>query len=55
MELSHDEDKAEAFFQHFDGILGTPGNRAAQLDLSILNLPSIGEQLLDHCFSEEEI
>ena len=55
VELSQDEDKAEAFFQHFDGILGTPGSRPTKLDLSILNLPSIGEQQLDHCLSEEEI
>ena len=55
VELSQDEDKAEAFFQHFDGILGTPGSRPTKLDLSILNLSSIGEQQLDHCLSEEEI
>lgn len=55
VELVHDEEKAEAFFQHFDDILGTPGHRTAKLDLSLLNLPSIADRCLDHCFSEEEV
>ena len=55
VELSQDEDKAEAFFQHFDDILGTPGHRVDKVDLSLLNLPSIGDHSLDHCFSEEEV
>ena len=55
VELSQDEDKAEAFFQHFDAILGTPRERSCWLDFSALNLPSFGNSQLDHCFSEEEV
>lgn len=47
------EEKAEAFFKHFDDILGTQCNREANLDFTFLGLPVVDTSLLDVCFSEE--
>ena len=55
LELTQDDDKADAFFHHFNAILGEPGRRESSLDFSALHLPHLGESHLDFCFSEEEI
>ena len=55
LELTQDEEKADAFFQHFNAILGEPGHREANLNLSALNLPRLENCQLDFCFTEEEV
>jgi hypothetical protein len=44
-----------AVFEHFDDMLGSRGDQLNLLNLEELNLPSIHNTLLDHCFSEEEV
>lgn len=53
--LVREEEKAEAFFKHFDDILGSRCSREANLDFTFLGLPVIDTSLLDVCFSEEEV
>ena len=53
--LIQEEEKAEAFFTHFNGLLGTSSPRTLQLDLEELGLPKLDLQGMDFCFSEEEI
>jgi len=53
--LVREEEKAEAFFKHFDDILGSQCSREANLDFTFLGLPVIDTSLLDVCFSEEEV
>ena len=53
--LVREEEKAEAFFKHFDDLLGTECTRTAQLDFNFLGLPTIDTSLLDVCFTEEEV
>jgi len=55
VELTEDKDKADAFFRHFEAVLGSPGTRGASLNLSALGLPNLGDAQLDYCFSEEEV
>ena len=55
LELTQDEEKADAFFQHFNAILGEPGHREANLNLSALNLLRLENCQLDFCFTEEEV
>ena len=52
--LVREEEKAEAFFKHFDDLLGTECTRTA-LDFNFLGLPTIDTSLLDVCFTEEEV
>ena len=49
--LVREEEKAEAFFKHFDDILGSRCSREANLDFTFLGLPVIDTSLLDVCFS----
>ena len=51
--LVREEEKAEAFFKHFDDILGSRCSREANLDFTFLGLPVIDTSLLDVCFSFE--
>jgi hypothetical protein len=53
--LFRDEDMVSAVFEHFDDMLGSRGDQLNLLNLEELNLPSIHNTLLDHCFSEEEV
>lgn len=53
--LFNDNEMAQAIFDHFDSILGTPGSQQVQVDLHSLQLPSLNDSHIDHCFSEEEI
>lgn len=53
--MTCDEQKAEAFFNHFDGLLSSPGRREAKLDFSALGIPTLGDVHLDYCFSEDEV
>ena len=50
--LFTNEEMANAVFEHFDNMLGTPGEQ-----LNLLNYEELGlnGNLLDHCFSEEEV
>ena len=48
--LVREEEKAEAFFKHFDDILGSRCSREANLDFTFLGLPVIDTSLLDVCF-----
>lgn len=53
--LFRDEEMAEAVFNHFDAILGSRGEQLNQINFEVLNLPSVHNVNLDHCFSEDEI
>ena len=55
VKLVREEEKAEAFFRHFDSILGTRCNNEASLDFASLGLPTVDTSMLDICFSEEEV
>lgn len=55
MEVVHEEAKAQAIFQHFNGILGFHEQRTAWLDFTRLQIPTVDMHDSDHCFSEEEI
>ena len=46
---------AQAIFDHFDSILGTPGSQELKVDFDSLLLPALGDSCFDHCFSEDEI
>ena len=50
--LFTNEEMANAVFEHFHNMLGTPGEQ-----LNLLNYEELGlnGNLLDHCFSEEEV
>ena len=50
-----DNEMAQAIFDHFDSILGTPGSQELKVDFDSLLLPALGDSCFDHCFSEEEI
>ena len=53
--LVRDEDMANLVYEHFDRMLGSRENQSHLLNFGELNLPSVHNILLDHCFSEEEI
>jgi len=53
--LLKDNELAEAFFKHFDTILGTPDTQQCHLNFNELNLPSLSGATIDHCFTEEEV
>lgn len=55
MVLIQDEDKAGAFFKHFDDLLGTCDHNTLKLDFDQLDLPKKDLSGIDACFSEEEI
>lgn len=50
-----DDEMAEVVFTHFDAILGSRGEQLNLINLDALNLPSVSNVLLDHCFTEEEV
>jgi hypothetical protein len=50
-----ESDKAQAMFQHFDGIFGTSRDRTHALDLNLLVLATCDLQGIDRCFSEDEV
>jgi hypothetical protein len=47
--------RAQVFFQHFDGILGSQVHRSSLLNFDVLWLQSISHASLDFCFSERVI
>lgn len=53
--LTREEEKADAFFAHFDSILGADCAREANLNFQFLMLPTVDTSTLDFCFSEEEV
>jgi hypothetical protein len=53
--LVDETQKAQAIFNHFDGILGNYEARSISLDFSTLQLPQRDLLGLDLCFSEEKI
>ena len=53
--LFRDEEMAKAVFEHFDSMLGTPGQQHNLINFEELGLPSLQGHLFDHCFSEEEV
>ena len=55
IELQSDDEKADASFSHFDGILGAPGDILLKVNFDSFNLPTVNSALLDFCFSEEEV
>jgi hypothetical protein len=46
---------ADALFEHFNGLLGSPAQRSRTARLDILNLPTMDLSSIDVCFTEEEI
>ena len=54
MVLIQDEEKAGAFFKHYDDLLGTCTHNPLKLDLDQLDLPKKDLSGIDVCFSEEE-
>lgn len=54
-EVVTEEAKADAFFEHFNSILGESSPRTVSLNFEELQLPSLQLDALDHCFSEEEV
>ena len=55
IQLKNEDEKADAFFQHFDNILGAPGDIFSRINFDTLGLPSVDSSTLDQCFSEEEV
>jgi hypothetical protein len=55
MELVHNEEMAEALFNHFVAILGQPFQRRQNIDLQAIGIPSTVFQQLDGLFSEQEV
>ena len=55
MVLIQDEEKAGAFFKHYDHLLGTCTHNPLKLDLDQLDLPKKDLSGIDVCFSEDEI
>jgi len=55
LELVQEEEKADAFYNHFDSILGAPGDIFAKVNFDSLQLPTVQDTSLDHCFSELEV
>ena len=55
MVLIPDEEKAGAFFNHYEDLLGTCAHNPLTLDLDQLDLPKKDLSGIDVCFSEEEI
>ena len=53
--LFRDEEMTDAAFNHFDAILGSGEQQLNNINLDELNLPSILGELLDQCFSAEEV
>ena len=53
--LFREDEMADAVFQHFENMLGTRGIQNNYINFEELGLPSVGDTMLDHCFSEEEI
>lgn len=46
---------ADALFEHFNGLLGSPAQRSRTARLDTLALPTNDLSALDVCFTEEEI
>lgn len=55
MEIRNEYEKVDAFFQHFDNILGALGDIFSRVNFDSLDLPSFVPPTLDQCFSEEEV
>ena len=55
MVLINNEEKANAFFEHFDQLLGTSCRTSLKLDLDQLALPRKDLSGIDICFTEDEI
>ena len=55
MVLINNEEKANAFFEHFDQLLGTSCRTSLKLDLDQLALPRKDLSGIDIFFTEEEI
>jgi len=53
--LIQEEDKAQAFFNFYDDLLGTPSAPSLKLDFGELGIPSIDLSGTDSCFTEEEV
>jgi hypothetical protein len=53
--LVAEESKAQAFFDFFDDVLGTPPTRACSVDFQTLGLPTCNLSDLDERFTEAEI
>jgi hypothetical protein len=53
--MVNNEQMADALFEHFSGLLGSPALRSRTARLDLLDLPSLDLSSLDVCFSEEEI
>lgn len=49
------DEKAEALFHHFQGIMGTEQERTHTIDLEAIGVPTADLQRLDEPFSEEEL
>jgi len=46
---------ANAVFEHFDYMLGTPGEQTCLINFEELGFPSVCGNLFDHCFTEDEV
>jgi hypothetical protein len=53
--LVDEEQKAQAFFAHFDAILGNYEERACSLDFQLLGIPQLQLISLDCCFFKYEV
>jgi hypothetical protein len=49
------EDKQEAFFNHFEGLLGTAMARSSTLDLDFFHREGLDLSALDQPITEEEV
>jgi hypothetical protein len=47
--------KAQAFFNFYDGFMGEPAPRSCAIDLDQLDLPRLDLSQLSECFTEEEV
>jgi len=53
--LIQEDEKAQAFFNFYDDLLGTPSAPSLKLDFAELGIPSIDLPGIDSCFTEEEV
>ena len=53
--LAQNEQMADGVYNHFMGIMGSPGQQLCSIDLTQLGLPSMHSSLLDACITEEEV